>query len=47
MDDINVEKLQLILLIEDAYNIRITDQEVDSLETIQQLLTLISKKLGY
>lgn len=45
MDDINVEKLQLILLIEDAYNIRITDQEVDSLETIQQLLTLISKKL--
>ena len=47
MDDINVEKLQLILLLEDAYNIRITDQEVDSLETIQQLLTLISKKLGY
>jgi acyl carrier protein len=47
MGDLNLEKLQLILLIEDYYNIRISDHEMNSLETIQQLLDLISKKLGY
>jgi acyl carrier protein len=46
MDEINIQKIQLILLIQDAYGIRISDKELDSLQTIQQLLDLISKKLG-
>jgi acyl carrier protein len=43
----SLKKLQLILLIEDFYNIRITNLEIESLETIEDLTELISKKLGY
>jgi acyl carrier protein len=43
----SIKKLQLILLIEDFYNIRITNLEIESMETIEDLTDLISKKLGY
>jgi len=43
----SLRKLQLILLIEEFYNIRITDLEIESLETLEDLIKLISKKVGY
>ena len=43
----SIRKLQLILLIEEFYNIRITNLEMESLETIEDLTDLISKKLEY
>jgi acyl carrier protein len=43
----SVRKLQLILLVEESYDIRITNVEMESLETIEDLTNLISKKLGY
>jgi acyl carrier protein len=43
----SVRKLQLILLIEEFFNIRITNLEMESLETIEDLTDLISKKLEY
>ena len=43
----SLRKLQLILLIEEFYNIKITDLEIESLETLEDLIKLISKKVGY
>ena len=43
----SLRKLQLILLIEEFYNIKITDLEIESLETLEDLIKLISKKIGY
>lgn len=43
----SLRKLQLILVIEEFYNIRITDLEIESLETLEDLIKLISKKVGY
>ena len=43
----SIRKLQLILLIEEFFNIRITNLEMESLETIEDLTDLISKKLEY
>lgn len=42
-----LRKLQLILLIEEFFHIKITDLEIESMETIEDLLKLISKKVGY
>jgi acyl carrier protein len=46
-EETSVRKLQLILLIEEFFNIRITNVEMESLETIEDLTDLISKKLEY
>ena len=46
-EETSVRKLQLILLIEEFFNIRITNLEMESLETIEDLTDLISKKLEY
>jgi acyl carrier protein len=46
-EEISLKKLQLILLIEESYNIKITNLEIESIETIEDLVKLISKKLGY
>ena len=46
-EETSVRKLQLILLIEEFFNIRITNLEMESLETIEDLTDLISKKLQY
>lgn len=43
----SLRKLQLIMLIEEFYNIKITNLEIESIETIEDLTDLISKKLGY
>ena len=40
-EETSVRKLQLILLIEEFFNIRITNLEMDSLETIEDLTDLI------
>jgi acyl carrier protein len=45
-EEISLRKLQLIFLIEESYNIRITNLEIESTETIEDLIKLISKKLG-
>ena len=45
-EEISLRKLQLIFLIEESYNIRITNSEIESTETIEDLIKLISKKLG-
>jgi acyl carrier protein len=45
-EEISLRKLQLIFLIEESYNIRITNSEIESTKTIEDLIKLISKKLG-
>jgi len=42
-----IRKLQLILVIEDFYKIKINDSEMQSIETLDDLTSLIAKKLGY
>ena len=42
-----IRKLQLILVIEDFYKIRINDSEMQSIETLDDLTSLIAEKLGY
>ena len=46
-EEIFLKKLQLILLIEETYNIKISNLEIESIKTIEDLLKLISKKVGY
>jgi acyl carrier protein len=46
-EEMFLKKLQLILLIEETYNIKITNLEIESIKTIEDLLKLISKKVGY
>jgi len=40
-----IRRLQLILLIEEFYKIKITDLEMESIQTLDELTELISDKL--
>jgi acyl carrier protein len=42
-----IKRLQLILLIEEFYKIKITDSEMESIETLDELTELISDKLHH
>jgi acyl carrier protein len=46
-EETSLKKLQLVLLIEETYHIKITNSEIESMETIEDLINLISKKVGY